>query len=175
MRARILLWAMPALLASTVIALPPADAARARNLSLDELVNGSSVIAVVRVDQSAGEWQEGRILTRHDTTVEELWSGRADTRIDIATLGGVVGDIGQRVSGQVTLRPGDRLAVFLVWDPTTGAHRLRGGSNGVLRIVNALDGIARVRGDLVPSPLTGTALPGLDELRQQVLEVKRDR
>lgn len=144
-----------------------------RNLTLEELITSSRLVAVVRVEQSAGEWQEGRILTRHEARVEALWVGEANDRIEITTLGGAVGDIGQRVSGQVTLRPGERLAVFLVWDPRSESYRLRGGSNGVCRVVE-VGGVSRVRGDLVPSPLVDDGLPALDALEARVREVTRD-
>lgn len=161
------------LLAVAVFVPLDAHALPSRDLTLEELVTSAQLIAVVRIEQSAGEWQEGRILTRHEATVEQRWSGRADERVEISTLGGFVGDIGQRVSGQVDLRPGERLVVFLVWDAASQSHRLRGGSNGVYRILD-VGGVSRVRGDLVPSPLIDDALPGLEALERQVREVLRD-
>lgn len=152
----------------------PVGAARARNLTLNELTNSSTAVAVVRVQRSEGEWRDGRILTRHEARVEQTWIGSLPSAIELGTLGGVVGELGQQVSGQINLKAGERLVVFLVWDSRSETYRLRGGTNGVCWVSTSADGNVRVRGDLTASVLLDDSLPTLDELRFLVDEVKRE-
>ncbi|MEM6732633.1 MAG: hypothetical protein AAF658_13830 [Myxococcota bacterium] len=163
---------------STVLALgvfltsAAALATPARNLTLAELVKGSNLIATGTVQQSAGEWQDGRILTRHEFVLDDVWNGKAKGTVELTTLGGFVGDIGQRVSNQVDLREKERILTFLVWDPLSDSYRIVGASNGVYRIQTSNDGTLRLFGDADSSP---GQPPALVELKTRVEELARAR
>jgi hypothetical protein len=96
----------------------PAEASTLYGLTLEDLVRRSNRISVgTSVEHSSGWTQLGgarRIVTLHrvvesrrlesDETPEECW---------VLTLGGHVGDLGQKVSGEAEIQDGAGLVMFL--------------------------------------------------------------
>ena len=113
-----------------------ASATVVRVLSLPELVSGSEVISLVTVESSSSRWEDGRIVTRSVARVDLPLAGAdSGARIEVLTLGGEVGDVGQRVFGEPVLRSGERYLVFLA--PAGDGRSLRcvGMAQGALPVV----------------------------------------
>lgn len=137
-------------LALVLLVATPAGATRVVSLTLPELVERSELVAEVQVvpDTASSFWIGGRIYTRQNAIVRALWKGRATTRtISVVTRGGRVGDIGQRVDGEVVLE----------------AHGV-----AFLKYAEALDGyrVVAMQQGFVPLDATDDALRA--ELEQQV-------
>ncbi|MBI4951373.1 MAG: hypothetical protein HY908_05030 [Myxococcales bacterium] len=94
-----------------------AHAALAVALDLDELVAGSEACIVGRAAERRSEWVElgggRRIVTYTRIDVERTVFGRERASVWVRTLGGGVDGIGQVVSGEARLRPGQRALLFL--------------------------------------------------------------
>lgn len=95
-----------------------AQATTLRHRSLSELVDASDLIVVGQTEKPESFWHDTRIVTRATLHIEEVWVGRMpQTRtVEVWTLGGVVGTIGQQVDGMVTLQNHQRA----VWQLTRG-------------------------------------------------------
>ena len=95
----------------------PAAASVAVLISFDELVNRSSHVLVATAGEQKSLLEDlpsgRRIVTYTRLTVERSVAGPADKEVWVRTLGGVVGKIGQSVSGEATFAPGARSLVFL--------------------------------------------------------------
>lgn len=97
-----------------------AHAMLSRGLSLPELVGRSehTVIATALDAHSSFALIGGRkrIVTDTRVRVEDLLAGRAtaEREIEVRVLGGIVGDIGERVDGQAELVLGEPAVVFLM-------------------------------------------------------------
>jgi len=106
-----------------------ASASTARRASLPELVKHSSIVVVGTVASQSSAWEETRIYTTSELLLEEIWyqGGTADPAklklaektpaILVKTLGGVVGEIGQTVSGSPKLIRGHSYVLFLTGSP----------------------------------------------------------
>lgn len=114
-----------------------AQATTARRASLTELVHGSDLVLLGTTEEQESFWDGGRIYTRSTVRVEEVWAGTAPKgeTVDVLTLGGVVGDLGQRVSGVAKLPVGGRVVLFLQSDKR-GRYRTLGMSQGVTHVVD---------------------------------------
>lgn len=86
-----------------------AQATSLRYMNLQQLVDASELVVRGRAVQQDSFWHERRIVTRVRIAVDEVWVGRvpASREVEVLTLGGVVGDIGQRVDGAAVM-PQDR-------------------------------------------------------------------
>jgi len=126
-----------------------ARAGVARPISLPELVKTSrhTVVGVPR--EAFSRWEVigrgRRIVTHSRLGVERLVSGAevSDGELWVRTLGGRVGNIGQVVEGEATLRLGERALVFVAPSPDSvlhvtalaqGHYPLRADSAGVERL-----------------------------------------
>jgi hypothetical protein len=101
-----------------LLPLLPVGAARAttvRYMNLSELVRASDTIVFGRAGAHDSFWQGTRIYTRVEVAVEEVWVGRTPRTktIDVITLGGVVGTIGQHVEGVAPLPEDTRVVLHL--------------------------------------------------------------
>lgn len=157
------------------------QASAQRIASIEELAKLADAVVVARVHHGEGEWLDHRIQTRHHIELTDVWKGpmRVPGALEILTLGGRVGDLGQRVSGQVSIAPGAEVVLFLAWDPGTQGYRpvgLRQGVFTVTRPTGSRHGIAERQslqgiGDAVV-PLLAI---DLSMLRDAVLEVSSGR
>ena len=147
---------------------------------LVDLVKGADLVLLGTALDSESSWQGGRILTRVRVQVEEVWAGIAPATgiVEVVTLGGVVGDLGQMVSGEASIARHDRVVLFLARQ--NGVFRVLGMAQGVFRVLaqagepeqveRALSGIAWVESS--PAELFPDRL---DALRGRVTELRDAR
>jgi hypothetical protein len=137
---------------------PEARAAVSVLLSLDELLGASAHVVVVTAGESRSVWEDlpggRRIVTYTKLQVERSLGGASPGEaVEVRTLGGVVGSIGQAVEGDAKLAKGERAVVFLgkgerafvVAGLAQGHFPLRADEKGTVR--------------LAPSPKAGSLLP----------------
>ncbi|MBI4702096.1 MAG: hypothetical protein HY744_13250 [Deltaproteobacteria bacterium] len=95
----------------------PARAAVAVAFSLDELVARSTHAVVARAIERRSLWIElgggRRIVTYTKLAAQQTLLGPAEKDLWVRTLGGVVGKIGQQVSGEAQIEPGSLSLLFL--------------------------------------------------------------
>jgi hypothetical protein len=86
-------------------------------LSLDVagLARSSDVVVRGKVVSVAPRWTKdhGRIITDTEVDVTEAWKGAPSKRITVMQPGGEIGEVGQRVEGVATFKPGEEVVVFL--------------------------------------------------------------
>ena len=111
-----------------------AAASSALQADLKQLVSLSSDVVVGQVQDRQSFWQGQRIYTKHIISVDDTWRGPSTQKsVEVLTLGGVVGDLGQHVAGSPKLQLGDQLVLFLARDSNQGLHPV-GLSQGVFYI-----------------------------------------
>jgi hypothetical protein len=86
-------------------------------MTLDELVVGSQRVVIGTPVDRTSRWEElpsgRRIVTYTKLSIDETLVGASNSEIVVRTFGGVVDGIGQQVSGEATLKIGERSLVFL--------------------------------------------------------------
>jgi hypothetical protein len=84
-------------------------------VSWDGLLRESSSACIVTAFEARGAWENGRIYTYTHIRIDRAVAGNLATGSDawVRTMGGVVGDIGQRVEGEATLAQGQSSLLFL--------------------------------------------------------------
>ncbi|AUX43779.1 hypothetical protein SOCE26_052340 [Sorangium cellulosum] len=94
-----------------------AQAAVSIQLSLDELVSAATYVVVATATEQRSQWEElggaKRIVTYTRLSIERTVAGQPDGEVWVRTLGGVVGDVGQHVSGDAHLKLGAQAMLFL--------------------------------------------------------------
>ncbi|WP_437594521.1 hypothetical protein [Sorangium sp. So ce1000] len=147
-----------------------AQAALAIQLSLDELVAAASYVVVATAIEQRSQWEElggaRRIVTYTRLSIDRTVAGQPDGEVWIRTLGGVVGDVGQHVSGDAQLAIGAQAMLFVA--RAGSALVVSGMAQGHYPVVDGEDA-ARVNGvtgarriavrRLSASPDSGTVLP----------------
>jgi hypothetical protein len=111
-----------------------------------ESLLGSSVAAVcVTPAESQSIWEEGRIVTYTRVHVDRPVAGSLPTSSDpwIRTLGGIVGNVGQRVEGEAVLSIGRPSLIFVRPGPG-GTFRVTERSQGQYAIVSAGSGSTHI-------------------------------
>ena len=107
--------------------------AQQKQKTVDELTKQADVVAVGRVTALKSEWDEGktRIITRVTLTVDEyLKEGTERSKtVNIVTLGGEIGDVGEMYTHVPTFRQSENVVVFLRKDDR-GDYRVAGGTQG---------------------------------------------
>lgn len=159
------------LLLAAALALPPiltlsprtplhvadARASVAALLTLDELVERSTVVVVATPSDRYSVWEDlpsgRRIVTYHKLTVERAVAGKPAKEIWVRTLGGVVDKIGQSVAGEAQIANGGRALFFLT--EANGVTVVTGMAQGHYPIVSDDKGVDR----LVASPDPGMLVP----------------
>lgn len=121
------------------LAAPPVLATTARPVTVEELARTATAIAVVTPLDAEARWEGRRILTHHRVRIDESWVGElaAGAELDVLTLGGRVGDLGQYVAGEAQLASGAPTLVFLVPDRTLAGYRVVAMEQGALRLTPA--------------------------------------
>jgi hypothetical protein len=125
------------LLAVTLATSSPAHATLVEALDLETLVAEADQVVLARVIGQQSLYDErGRIVTDVVLQVEESIKGdqAPGAAVTLRRLGGVVGDMGLRVSGEPSFETGETVVLF-------GAHRARGGA---LRSIGMSQGTLRV-------------------------------
>lgn len=108
------LWALFVLLS---VAPRTAGATVILPLALDDLIDGSERIAVVRVEAQAARWSADHRAIYTEVTLRVLeplkGGGAAGETVLVRREGGVVGEVGMRVSGAAGFVTGEEAVVFL--------------------------------------------------------------
>lgn len=123
------------LLGGALLSPTPARATLAEALSLETLVDRSDEIVVARVLSKRSRWQGERIVTDVLLEVSEVAKGELSEgqRFEVLLLGGAVGELGMRVSGEAGLEPSHEYLLFLRrWN---GTRRPVGMAQGALPVV----------------------------------------
>ncbi|MFO0666472.1 MAG: hypothetical protein U0174_21130 [Polyangiaceae bacterium] len=106
--------AFAAVLGLGVVSSPkPADASVAIAVYFDDLVSRADTVAVVTGTETKSVWEDRKIVTYTRLRIERHIAGETMTSdMWVKTLGGIVGDLGQTVSGEPAFGPGQTM-VFL--------------------------------------------------------------
>jgi hypothetical protein len=143
--------------ASLAIGLAGVAAATAMiSADVDELTRRSDAVVRGTVQRAESRWSADgrRILTDVEISVAEALKGSPGKRVIVQQPGGVVGDIGQKVSGQASFQVGEEVVVFL------GRHgdqryQVTGMAQGKFRVERSSDGTAAFA---VPEPMSEALL-----------------
>lgn len=103
-----------------------------------------------------------RIVTDVRVEVADTWKGSLRKTIIVRTPGGVVGDIGQRVDGLATFKPGEEVVLFLERRPDD-SFIVSGAAQGKFGVRRSADGKGAFA---VPDPNVGEAVI-IDPLTRQ--------
>jgi hypothetical protein len=108
-----------------------AHATTARPLDMRTLTTAADAVVFGQVLTSQSFWQGAQIMTLAQVRVGETWRGAvAQPTVDVLTLGGLVGDIGQRVDGAGSL-PVGRQVVLHLRHTSTGEFLPLGMAQGI--------------------------------------------
>lgn len=130
-----------------LIASTPLPASSIIKKDLPELSREATAIVRARVANRTAAWDTDRriIWTRYELVVHETWKGTIRPgRLALHEPGGIVGDVGQTVSGVPSYRVGEELVLFL-WRDALGHWRTYGMVQGAFRIATRVDGTPGVR------------------------------
>lgn len=136
-----------------------ANASLSRGLSLAELVGRSAHTVVATALDARSDWAliggRRRIVTDTRVRIEETLAGKApaESEIEVRVLGGIVGDIGERVDGQAELVLGEPAVAFLMPISPVLAY-VTGAAQGHYRLLADSQKQMRLR----PSPHLPTLL-----------------
>ena len=123
----VLLWAVLALSVAFT---------QSRVLTTQELTDQSDVVAVGKVSAMKSEWNsdKSRIITRISINVREyLKGGGSDQSLDVVTLGGEVGDVGEIYSSTVRFYRDEEVVVF-ARKKSGRDHEVAGGPQGKVAV-----------------------------------------
>ncbi|MEO7093225.1 MAG: hypothetical protein ABI175_08240, partial [Polyangiales bacterium] len=122
------------------------------------------VVVLVTPKSRTARWEAGRIITYTTVVVDDSVGGgpAAGESLVVRTMGGVVGDVGQKVFGEATLVVGSPVVLFLrdlpkplVATSLPGARSVTGMAQGTLPVVTGADKIQRIG----PSAASLTLVP----------------
>lgn len=131
-------WA-PSALATTLLA-----------QDLESLSRRADAVVQGRVKRLQSRWNgdRTRIFTEVELEVSEALKGAPGKTVTLIQPGGVVGEIGQRVSGLASFEPGEEVVVFLE-KRSEASYHVAGMAQGKLRVERSSDGRAAFA---VPEP-----------------------
>lgn len=138
----------------------PADANAAVSvaISLDELSASSSHVVVAVAGEKRSAWEDlpggRRIVTYTRFRIERSVGDSPGEEIEVRTLGGVVGNIGQLVNGDAKIGKGERALIFLL-KTAKNTFVVNGLAQGHFPIRPDAQGNAK----LFASPDAGSILP----------------
>jgi hypothetical protein len=123
-------------------------ATSAIKLDFGTLTDKSARIVIAKAGKSEARWDAGRtaIWTHFDVTVSETLKGDAVKDMQVSIRGGVVGNIGQNVSGGGNLEKDKEYLLFL-WKDDAGLWRLQGMIQGAFAI-ETRDGVPYAKNSL---------------------------
>ncbi len=133
-------------------------------LSIEQLAQKAEVVVRGRVTAQHADWTRGgRIVTTTTLAVTEALKGQPDAQVEVRSLGGSVGGVGQQVAGEVHFASGEEVVVFL---RPTG---LQGGSYAVVGMAQGKFAVStRAQGPVATQSLEGLGF--VDEPGQPVVE-----
>ena len=113
----------------------PRVLAQTKAVTLEELTRNSEVVAVGKVTEMKGEWDQNktRIVTRVTVAVSEYLKGDAGAVMTITAPGGEVDGVGEWYSHAPRFKTEEQIVVFAEKDKK-GSYRVAGGEQGKLDI-----------------------------------------
>ena len=157
----------------------PALATTARALGLEALAAASDLVVVGQVEAVTPRAVDGgrRIMSLVRLRVTEGLRGEGPAEIEVVLPGGRRGELAQQVPGVPTLRPGERVALFLRLQAPA-----RPGVPPLYRLTAYGLALYRLEGEVASRPLEGLELVGaaaeIEAARRDArlsLEVLRER
>lgn len=112
---RTLLLAVALCLSGVGVSPPPANATVLEAMSLADMIEASDSVVLARIERR-GAMLDTRTDTVYTVTlveVEQYIIGEGPSRLKIRQLGGRIGDRIMHVHGNASLRPGERVVLFL--------------------------------------------------------------
>jgi hypothetical protein len=156
-------------------ALLPAPGATLEKLSLDEMIEKSSIIVRARAGESRSVRRGPVIYTLTSLEVLDRWKGSDHKSLEVAIPGGFYADLRQEFSGAPALKRGSEY-VFFLWTGKSGAHHIIGLSQGLFTLARDNKGnliVHRAASDeIVIDPKTGRSIQDL-ALTLDLSELKR--
>ncbi len=168
------------LIVALVLATAVSSAATLEKLSVDQMIQKSTLVVRGTVSGSYAAFRGPLIYTHWKIQVQEELKGNAAGSIEVVTPGGRANDLEQTFSGSPSLAEGSQYVLF-VWRSPTGLHHLVGLSQGALTVKDDSKGSALVTRTAISEPMldirsgkpvrdAGLTL-SLEELRQRVRSV----
>jgi hypothetical protein len=164
---------VPVVIAGLLALAPATLASVVRPQTLENLVDRAQVVVVCTPAESKSVWEGGRIVTYTRVDVQETVAGQGAASVWVRTLGGEVGEFGQRVDGEATLEAGKPTLLFLE-STGAGAYVVAARAQGQFFLE------ARPAGRILrPHPSMGAfmtkgprdvVLPAADRLKARALE-----
>lgn len=117
-----------------------ASATSMLRVDVDELTRSSDAIVRGKVKKKESRWsQDGmRIFTEVQVAVEEALKGKKEAVVYVYQPGGVVGEIGQKVSGLASFEAGEEVVLFLT--RRGPAYQVTAMGQGKYRVERSSDG-----------------------------------
>jgi hypothetical protein len=150
----------------------PAAASAVLTATVEELARGADLVVRGTVEGRESRFtpDRRRIYTTLFVRPSAAWKGSAGAVVEVVVPGGVVGDVGQRVSGVATFADGEEVVLFL--RRAGAAYGVMGLSQGKFRVEgdtarNPLRGLYRVERALPPGERVAEEMP-LAELERRV-------
>ncbi|MBN1210648.1 MAG: hypothetical protein JXB05_37710 [Myxococcaceae bacterium] len=133
--------ALRALLAAALLLGLPAAATTMLRIDLPELSQTADTVVHGTVRRMESRWSgdRRRIVTDVEIEVTEALKGQVAGTVRLVQLGGTVGEIGQKVHGMATFKPGEEVVVFLNRQ-SSKAFRVTGMSQGKYQVRRSADG-----------------------------------
>lgn len=159
----------------------PSEVSVAIDLSIEEMVNQSDLIAIGSCTSARSVWVDRNLVTLATISVAETLKGDAASQVTVVLPGGA--DANRRIPiamtypGAPRITPGEDVLLFLVHeDELGGSYAVSGFSQGKFSIVKDEDGREMVSRDLTNVRLQGRAghrrgtasLTSLETLKSQV-------
>ena len=111
-----------------------APATTLQYLSLDDLVNESTVIVCGTVTGSQTTMRGPVIYTLYSLEVADSWKGAVGSTVSVAVPGGVANGLQQTFAGAPALTPGGQYLIFL-WTSKSGLNVIMGLSQGLFELL----------------------------------------
>lgn len=116
-------------------------------LSLDELVDKSTLIVRGRIGGCEGVLRGATVYTECAVSVSETLKGRPGAALTVSIPGGVAGKVRQTVAGAPRLERTQHYVLF-IWTSPRGTHQIIGLSQGVFELRDASGGQMAERGPI---------------------------
>ena len=111
----------------------PLRCATLERLSLDDMINRSSMIVLGKVTASWTAFSGSVIYTHYQVQVTEQFKGASRSSVEVMTPGGTVKGLHQSFSGSPVLNAGDEF-VFFLWTSKSGITWITGLTQGLFSI-----------------------------------------
>jgi hypothetical protein len=136
-----------ALFVGLLVLSPLASATTVLRADVPALTRHSDAIVRGRVVTLQSHWtgDKRRIVTDVTVQVEETLKGEPAQTVTIRQPGGIVGDVGQKVSGLAAFHPGEEVVVFL--ERRGPVHVVTGLAQGKFHLDRLKDGSVRATPD----------------------------